>query len=119
MLSTRQPSLETRTTILRQIAFQNGIALHLKEKVETKEQPAKDRMVEQTEVLEVEDLLDSTGEVTDEEDILEPMKNGKEYQDAAAAAQDAYESAAYAAVAARAAVELSRSETQQFLDNKT
>lgn len=44
--------------------------------------------------------------------MSESFKARKKYRDVAAAAQEAFESAAYAAAAARAAVELSRSESQ-------
>ncbi|CAM8994535.1 unnamed protein product [Rhodiola kirilowii] len=113
-LSARQLSLETRKTVLRQIAYQNGIALHLDEEVisDTEQQLIKDNMMEQNEDLKVEDLPDLPGQVLDVDDLLEAIKPSEEYQDAAAAAQDAYESAAYAAIAARAAVQLSRSEAQ-------
>lgn len=43
--------------------------------------------------------------------LSESMKVRRKYKDVADAAQDAFESAAYAAAAARAAVELARSES--------
>lgn len=48
-------------------------------------------------------------EVNLDDDLSESVKTRKKYKDAAAAAKDAFQSAAYAAVAARAAVELSSS----------
>lgn len=52
-------------------------------------------------------------EIILDETFSESMKGRKKYySNAAAAAQDAFESAAYAAAAARAAVELSRSESR-------
>lgn len=47
-----------------------------------------------------------------DEMLSESLKAGKKYRDVAAAALEAFQSAAYAAAAARAAVELSRSESQ-------
>lgn len=47
-----------------------------------------------------------------EENFAESLKTRKEYRDVATAAQDAFEWAAYAAVAARAAIELLGSESQ-------
>ena len=49
--------------------------------------------------------------ITRDEKFSESMKGRKKYTDVAAAARVAFESAAYAAAAARAVVELSRSES--------
>lgn len=51
-------------------------------------------------------------EIIRDEKSSESMKARKKYTNAAAAAQEAFESAAYAAAAARAAVELSRSKSR-------
>lgn len=47
-----------------------------------------------------------------ENEFPESIRTRKKYRDVAAAAQEAFESAAYAAAAARAAVALSRSESR-------
>jgi vacuolar protein sorting-associated protein IST1 len=52
--------------------------------------------------------------VLPEEELSESLKGRKKYKDVAAAALEAFESAAYAAQAARAAVELSRYDSQEI-----
>jgi vacuolar protein sorting-associated protein IST1 len=52
--------------------------------------------------------------VLPEEELSESLKGRKKYKDVAAAALEAFESAAYAAQAARAAVELSRYDSQDI-----
>lgn len=49
-------------------------------------------------------------EIIEDEELSESIKARKKYRDVAAAAQEAFDAAAYAAAAARAAIELSRSE---------
>lgn len=49
-----------------------------------------------------------------DEKLSGSVKTRKKYRDVATAARDAFESAAFAAVAARAAIELSRSESQDY-----
>lgn len=56
--------------------------------------------------------LRSPGEERTENELPESIRGKKKYKDVAAAAQEAFESAAYAAAAARAAVALSRSESR-------
>jgi hypothetical protein len=51
-------------------------------------------------------------EIIEDEKLSESVKARKKYRDAAAAAQEAFKAAEYAAAAARAAVELSRSESR-------
>jgi hypothetical protein len=51
-------------------------------------------------------------EIIEDEKLCESIKTRKKYRNAAAAAQEAFNAAAYAAGAARAAVELSRSESR-------
>lgn len=53
-----------------------------------------------------------TEDVKQDKKFSESMKGGKKYGDVEAAAREAFESATYAAAAARAAVELSTSEFQ-------
>ncbi|OAY60402.1 IST1 homolog [Manihot esculenta] len=87
-LSTQWPSLDSRSEVLKDIASENGIILN---------------MEEDEEKFEDDELSE------DENDVLpKDLKTRKKYRDVAAAALEAFESAAYAAAAARAAVELSR-----------
>ncbi|XP_057810608.1 uncharacterized protein LOC131025037 [Salvia miltiorrhiza] len=97
-LSTRMPSLETKIKVLKEIASDNNIQFH------------------------VSDPLLETSEISSEEKQQSPQRADQDeresggslrgkYKDVADAAQAAFESAAYAAAAARIAVELSRSES--------
>ncbi|KAG5527876.1 hypothetical protein RHGRI_028715 [Rhododendron griersonianum] len=121
-LSTTQASLENRQNILKQIASDNGITLRLDEDDHTTAEEEQDinqleKQLKPTEAcnndpalgVEVPDFLESN---TEDEKFTESMKGRKKYKDVADAARDAFESAAYAAVAARAAVELCRSESR-------
>ncbi|XP_057491435.1 uncharacterized protein LOC130777182 [Actinidia eriantha] len=120
-LSSRQASLEIRQKLLKQIASDNGITLHLEEDgyatTEEKITIAKEKELQPIEAANLNDLelgvdAKSFSEmITRDEKFSESMKGRKKYKDVAAAARDAFESAAYAAAAARAAVELSRSES--------
>ncbi|XP_071686441.1 uncharacterized protein [Rutidosis leptorrhynchoides] len=103
-LSSKQSSLECRMMMLTGIAKENGIVLQLekfspeiiiKEKLIIEKKPNAEIMV----------LTDKV------EKDLSFTESVKKYRDVADAAHDAFESAAYAAAAARAAVELSRSES--------
>ncbi|XP_076951183.1 uncharacterized protein LOC143624398 [Bidens hawaiensis] len=95
-LSPRQSSLETRMKILNEIAAENGVVLKLEDSSPVVEE-------ESTKSGTTNDLVD---EVLS---FPESRKGKKKYRDVEDAAQAAFESAAYAAAAARAAVELSRS----------
>ncbi|XP_057481782.1 uncharacterized protein LOC130768709 [Actinidia eriantha] len=120
-LSTRQASLESRQKLLKQIASDNGITLHLEdngyETTEEKNTIEKEKELQPNDAENLNDLelgADANGideMITWDEKFSESMKGRKKYKDVAAAARDAFESAAYAAAAARAAVELSRSES--------
>lgn len=67
---------------------------------------------------ELKEDNDDLPELMKGETLSESVKARKKYRDVASAAQDAFKSAAYAAAAARAAVELSRSESwDQDLDD--
>ncbi|KAK1412073.1 hypothetical protein QVD17_33038 [Tagetes erecta] len=97
-LSPRQSNLETRMKILHEIAAENGTVLKLDDS--------------SSDIKEVDE--ESTKDVLDDEidEVLsfnESRTGKKKYKDVEDAAQAAFESAAYAAAAARAAVELSRS----------
>ncbi|GFY86795.1 regulator of Vps4 activity in the MVB pathway protein [Actinidia rufa] len=114
-------SLETRQNLLKQIASDNGITLHLEEDgyatTEEKITIEQEKELQPNEAANLNDLelgvdANSFSEmITRDEKFSESMKGRKKYKDVAAAARDAFESAAYAAAAARAAVELSRSES--------
>ncbi|KAG6741970.1 hypothetical protein POTOM_055251 [Populus tomentosa] len=115
-LSARQPSLESKKKLLKDIATENGIILHLEEDapVVAQENLDVDQPKQQHEYKSVK--LDATEyqartHVSPEEE-LSGSSNGRKYKDVASAALEAFESAAYAAHAARAAVELSRFESQ-------
>nr|XP_009770598.1 PREDICTED: uncharacterized protein LOC104221270 isoform X2 [Nicotiana sylvestris] len=113
-LSTRMPSLEHRTKVLKEIASENNIVLQIEEAVlETTEKKDTVKRQDQPEG----DLSSKSGEYRYEGRIpVLPQDGdhevGRKYKDVADAAQAAFESAAYAAAAARAAVELSRSESR-------
>ncbi|KAL1568459.1 hypothetical protein AAHA92_00074 [Salvia divinorum] len=89
-LSTRMPSLEDKMKVLKEIALENSIELPISE-------------------TPVETSVSSSEEKAEDERESGSLR-GK-YKDVADAAQAAFESAAYAAAAARIAVELSRSES--------
>ncbi|GFZ18955.1 hypothetical protein Acr_27g0006940 [Actinidia rufa] len=120
-LSTRQASLESRQKLLKQIASDNGITLHLEDDgygtTEEKNTFEKEKELQPNDAENLNDLElgadanDIDEMITWDEKFSESMKGRKKYKDVAAAARDAFESAAYAAAAARAAVELSRSES--------
>ncbi|KAK9051105.1 hypothetical protein SSX86_027731 [Deinandra increscens subsp. villosa] len=104
-LSQRHSSLETRMKILQEIAIENGIVLNLEDL-----SPILKEGAGESTNCEIEkkssDLCDDFDEVMS---YSESVKGRQKFRDAEDAAQVAFESAAYAAVAARAAVELSRS----------
>ncbi|GMY24398.1 IST1 homolog [Fagus crenata] len=115
-LSTRQPSLEIRLKMLKEIASEIGVTLHLEEDaqviVEEQQEPNKSSNLDGP-PLRGNGHESAAEEIILDETFSESMKGRKKYySNAAAAAQDAFESAAYAAAAARAAVELSRSESR-------
>ncbi|KAF9593161.1 hypothetical protein IFM89_020457 [Coptis chinensis] len=120
-LSTRHPSFENRMKVLQEIATENGITLHLEEEAsvtakeilnlnqtQTQNQPKTNITVN----MDNAKNGDQTPDVIEEMDQIEgssgSLRTRKRYSDVASAAQAAFESAAYAAAAARAAVELSQ-----------
>lgn len=144
-LSTRQPSLENRMTVLKEIAAENSIVLQLEEAASFSTQVCKSTKKQEFEILitihKTQLALSSLQEKMDVQKnqhrpapktsaslggavsgvglhiLPEDLEDGKfsgKYKDVADAAQAAFESAAFAAAAARAAVELSRhdSDTQ-------
>ncbi|KAF8090718.1 hypothetical protein N665_0469s0051 [Sinapis alba] len=100
-LSTRHPPREVRMKVLKEIAAENNIVLKLEEASSTSTEGKSD--VSKAKL---------TSEVGEDEigkgfGLSDSVKRGKQkYKDVADAAQAAFESAAHAAAAARAAVEL-------------
>ncbi|XWS30698.1 hypothetical protein CRYUN_Cryun23aG0009600 [Craigia yunnanensis] len=121
-LSTRQPSLESKLKVLKEIASERGITLHLEavvveEKSDVNEKQDESIARKSAKLGDPEHkytAYDLPGEINLDENFSESIKARKKYRDVAAAAQEAFESAAYAATAARVAVELSRAEHQDF-----
>ncbi|KAA8530562.1 hypothetical protein F0562_005271 [Nyssa sinensis] len=104
-LPLQRSSLRTRLKVLKEIASENGITLRIQEIEE------KANIKESTKLndLEPKDNAQNLQEETKcNEKLSSFMKTRKKYKDVASAAQDAFELAARAAAAARAAVELSR-----------
>ncbi|EYU29960.1 hypothetical protein MIMGU_mgv1a011015mg [Erythranthe guttata] len=108
-LSTRMPTLEDKTKVLKEIASDNNIDLHLDHESETTAE-------NKEEYSQHKSTSPSSGQLLFDIPVVhsegsERGSVGRKYKDVADAAQAAFESAAYAAAAARAAVELSRSES--------
>ncbi|XAR55832.1 hypothetical protein NMG60_11036044 [Bertholletia excelsa] len=104
-LSTRPPSAEIRLKVLREIASVHNIVLHVEEEPSpgaTEEFPG-----------ESDSMHNVNGGIESMLGLSDSMKARRKYKDATDAAEEAFKSAAYAAVAARAAVELSRSESRR------
>ncbi|KAI8539170.1 hypothetical protein RHMOL_Rhmol09G0160500 [Rhododendron molle] len=96
-LSTRQPILENKLKVLKEIASENNIVLQFEEAASMTSEGKLEKEHKQQEGMEkMESFSDS-------------VKAPRKYKDVADAAQAAFKSAANAAAAARAAVELSKS----------
>ncbi|XP_075651593.1 uncharacterized protein LOC142622064 [Castanea sativa] len=123
-LSARQPSLEVRLKMLKEIASEIGVTLHLEEDAHVIVEEKQDINQKQNQLepnksgnlesppLRINGHESAVEEIIQDDKFSESMKARKKYTNAAAAAQEAFESAAYAAAAARAAVELSRSKSR-------
>ncbi|XP_008775064.2 uncharacterized protein LOC103695492 [Phoenix dactylifera] len=113
-LSTRQPSLENRQRVTKEIAVEKGIELDFDEP--PPEIPEVDPNLKQrrNQSRPVVNIASETAQELSEldQDDNSSLRSKQEYKDVASAARAAYESAAHAAAAARAAVEISRSESQ-------
>ncbi|KAK4771927.1 hypothetical protein SAY86_013702 [Trapa natans] len=119
-MSTTHPNMESRMKLLKEIAAENGIVLHLNEtdmgenlKPEGPNpgEPSSSRSPRAGDDIETSlDGMESVG-------LSDSLKAKQKYKDVVDAAQAAFESAAYAAAAARAAVELSRSNGSFGLDS--
>ncbi|KAG4110835.1 hypothetical protein ERO13_D13G071300v2 [Gossypium hirsutum] len=103
-LSTRQPDLQSRRNVLNQIAAEYGIALQLEETTDSSEGNLDVSKKQET-------SIKASHDAGDDDEFSDSIKTRRKYRDVADAAQAAFESAAYAAAAARAAVELSRSDS--------
>ncbi|XP_009148526.1 uncharacterized protein LOC103871942 isoform X1 [Brassica rapa] len=104
-LSTRHPPREVRMKVLKEIAAENNIVLKLEEASSTS---TEGQGQGQSDVSKAK-LTSEVGEdeIGEGYGLSDLVKRGKQkYKDVADAAQAAFESAAHAAVAARAAVEL-------------
>ncbi|XP_038875575.1 uncharacterized protein LOC120067980 isoform X2 [Benincasa hispida] len=117
--STKQPSAETKLKVLKEIASENGITQHLeeepaiiiKEKLNQKLEAKEAADLDNPEVINTTDNLHEV--ITSDESALESVK-AKKFKDVASATQEAFQSAAYAALAAKAAITLSKSEAQDI-----
>ncbi|XVE91404.1 hypothetical protein REPUB_Repub01dG0006800 [Reevesia pubescens] len=107
-LSTRQPDLQNRRNVLKEIAAENGIDLQLEESSFSSEQNLDESKKQSQPKLDTSGK--ASGNAGDDAEFSDSTKARKKYKDVADAAQAAFESAEYAAAAARAAVELSRSD---------
>eukprot|EP00257_Ricinus_communis_P015344 XP_015573231.1 IST1-like protein isoform X2 [Ricinus communis] len=123
-LSVRRPSLENRMKVLKETASEKGIVLHLEEDTpvvaEEKLDDKKKKMIPQQQQQEEIDETEPQDKPLVLIEVLNPVeklskstKARNKYRDVTAAALEAFESAAYAASAARAAVELSRPKCQE------
>ncbi|XP_059655532.1 uncharacterized protein LOC132302639 [Cornus florida] len=123
-LSTKQPILEDRFKVLKEIASENGIDLQVEEPSpkKTEEKLEEDQKQNQPNpnpsANSGDDKLGDGSQILRDdiervERFSDSVMGKKKYKDVADAAQAAFESAAYAAAAARAAVELSRSESHE------
>ncbi|KAK4786393.1 hypothetical protein SAY86_003082 [Trapa natans] len=108
-MSTPKTSLESKIKLLKEIAGENKIALHLDEP----SVPESSKTGESSSLRGQRPRDNREGSLDRREsiNISNSFKAREKYRDVVDAAQAAFESAAYAAAAARAAVELSRSGT--------
>ncbi|CAN0876394.1 IST1-like protein [Linum grandiflorum] len=109
-MSTRQPDLETRTNLLREIASQNNIAFELDEPSPSSLTTAASKEKFNAISKDEEGEASTADEEFGRDGLTDSVRRRRKYKDVADAAQAAFKSAAYAAEAARAAVELSRSD---------
>ncbi|GLU04764.1 hypothetical protein SLE2022_218960 [Rubroshorea leprosula] len=109
-LSTKQPDLESRMKVLKEIAAKNSIVFQLEGTSSGSSEESLDSSKKQNQTGPVLSTKTS-GVFGNEEGSFDSMEARQKYKDVADAALAAFESAAYAAAAARAAVELSRSDS--------
>ncbi|KAL7001199.1 hypothetical protein U1Q18_002352 [Sarracenia purpurea var. burkii] len=117
-LSTRQPSLENRLKMLKEIASENDIVLQTEEvssnEKEEKMGTEQEHHQPKPELSTISGGYKAGDNLINFSDEIENMEKGtRQYRDVADAAEAAFKSAAYAAAAARAAVEMSRSESHE------
>ncbi|CAI9278616.1 unnamed protein product [Lactuca saligna] len=107
-LSPQKPFLENRMRMLQEIATENGIVLQLDD-VSPVIKENQSEVADVSTHSGIENTSNSLGdEFVEVSSFSESRKGMKKFRDVQDAAQAAFESAAYAAAAARAAVELSR-----------
>ncbi|CAN1244704.1 IST1-like protein [Linum perenne] len=115
-MSTRQPDLEARTNVLREITSENNIAFELDEPSSPLTTAAtKEKIIVNSKQQEGE--ASAAAEDIGRDDLTDSVRSRRKYKDVADAAQAAFKSAAYAAEAARAAVELSRPDNHHSPNN--
>ncbi|GAB2226580.1 hypothetical protein Droror1_Dr00022391 [Drosera rotundifolia] len=114
-LSTRQPNMESKMKLLKEIAFENDVTLNLEEDTSVNPEEKFDK-INQSEDHSPKHGDGKKGDETQtlyhgiiEDERISSSNLRRKYKDVADAAEEAFRSAAYAAAAARAAVELSRS----------
>ncbi|XP_072971457.1 uncharacterized protein [Typha angustifolia] len=112
-LSTRQPSLESRQRVVEEIAAEKGIKLDIQE-VSSEKLKGNRRFNQRNDEIkaEVNTSVDNRKLPELDSDESFSMEVMQKYKDVPSAAQAAYESAALAASAARAAMELSRFDSE-------
>ncbi|KAL0908924.1 hypothetical protein M5K25_023438 [Dendrobium thyrsiflorum] len=112
--STRQPSLEIRAKVTKEIAIEKGIKVQLAEPTpetaEVNQNPKLQRKNQGRTTVEPPSTACDLHELLGGEKLV--IMAQEKYKDAGSAAQAAFESAAYAAAAAKTAVELYRSESE-------
>ncbi|KAG7036735.1 hypothetical protein SDJN02_00355, partial [Cucurbita argyrosperma subsp. argyrosperma] len=107
-----QPSAETKLKVLKEIAFENGITLHLekeptvinKEKLKQKLEAKKSATLDNPEVI---NTTDNVYEVIISDESVSESVRAKKFKDVASAAQDAFQ-------ATKAEIEFSRSKSQDI-----
>ncbi|XP_058193951.1 uncharacterized protein LOC131310773 [Rhododendron vialii] len=127
-LSTRPPSLENRLSVLKEIASEKNIVLQNEEEssAATEEKFKTEQKQNDPESTAISGgskhrngLRNLVNEIESMEGLLVSLKGTRKYEDVTDAAEEAFKSAAYAAAAARAAVELSRSESHDPADQNS
>ncbi|KAK8971268.1 hypothetical protein KSP40_PGU018626 [Platanthera guangdongensis] len=117
--SARQPSLESRIIVMNEIARENGIKFdlitNLFPEISSMQADEAPGLWIKTEA--EEKMSPPPDSARDSDEKLE-MRSEGEYKDIVSAAEAAFESAAYAAVAAKAAVELFRSESEPSVSSE-
>ncbi|KAE8650574.1 hypothetical protein Csa_010018 [Cucumis sativus] len=117
--STKQPSAETKLKVLKEIASENGIPLHLEQEspiIIKAKQNQKLEIKKEADLYnpEVTNTTDDLHEVITSEKMASELVKSKKFKDVASATEEPFQSAAYAALAAKAAINLSKSKSQDI-----